>query len=129
MRAFAGGGQLHSDSSRLWCIREYGLDYPVGQKTNAILKDGPDWEIGKIAAQLTWNVLVKQVPGGDTIIYDRQWQGDEDDKVFRKTFPRYAYHPTGVQGRIFKALPAVEGDLTFFNPRYDQSYLAHLRNC
>lgn len=79
--------------------------------------DGPDWEIGHITAQLTWNVLLRQVPGGETIIYDRQWQGEADDVVFRKKFPRYAYAPSGVQGRIFKTLPAIEGHLTLFNPR------------
>ncbi|KAF2018302.1 hypothetical protein BU24DRAFT_345926 [Aaosphaeria arxii CBS 175.79] len=79
--------------------------------------DGPDWEIGRIAGQLTWNILLKKIPGGDTIIYDRQWQGVEDDRNFQKEFPRYAYKPTGVQGHLFKALSAIEGDLTFFNPR------------
>lgn len=79
--------------------------------------DGPDWEIGSISSQLTWNVLLKRIHGGDTIIYDRQWQGVQDDAVFQKAFPRYAYAPTGIQGCIFKALQAVEGDLTFFNSR------------
>ncbi|EKG14423.1 hypothetical protein MPH_08412 [Macrophomina phaseolina MS6] len=79
--------------------------------------DAPGWEIGRISAQLTWNILLKQVPGGDTIIYDRAWQGQADDVVFKKTVPRYAYSPTGVEGRIFKCLKAVEGDLTLFNPR------------
>ncbi|KAJ8123797.1 hypothetical protein ONZ43_g338 [Nemania bipapillata] len=79
--------------------------------------DGTDWEIGKITSQLTWNILLRQVPGGDTIIYDRQWQG-ESDEGFRKAFPRYAYEPSGVQGSVFKALTAIEGDLTFFNSRY-----------
>lgn len=80
-------------------------------------QDGPDWEIGGITAQLTWNVLLRQVPGGETIIYDRQWMGDEDDRAFRKTFPRYAYAPSGMQGTVFKSLSAIEGDLTLFNPR------------
>ncbi|KAE9963087.1 hypothetical protein BLS_009702 [Venturia inaequalis] len=79
--------------------------------------DGPDWEIGRISAQLTWNILLKQVPGGDTIIYDRQWQGRADDVVFRKKFPRYAYDPVGLQGNVFKCLMAKQGDLTLFNPR------------
>ena len=83
-----------------------------------VSQDGPDWEIGGISSQLTWNVLLKRIHGGDTIIYDRQWQGVRDDAVFQKAFPRYAYAPTGIQGCIFKALPAVEGDLTFFNSRY-----------
>ncbi|KAI3317694.1 hypothetical protein HD806DRAFT_514017 [Xylariaceae sp. AK1471] len=79
--------------------------------------DGAGWEIGKITSQLTWNILLRQVPGGDTIIYDRQWQGAADDKSFRKAFPRYAYEPAGVQGSIFKAMAPIEGDLTFFNSR------------
>ena len=79
---------------------------------------GPGWEIGEITGQLTWNILFKQVKGGDTIIYDRQWQGKTDDERFRKPLPSYAYSPAGMQGQIFKVMPPIEGHLTFFNPRY-----------
>ncbi|KAI1387348.1 uncharacterized protein F4822DRAFT_430102 [Hypoxylon trugodes] len=79
--------------------------------------DGPDWEIGGVVGQLSWNVLLRQVHGGDTIIYDRQWNGAADNAEFRKKFPSYAFQPLTVQGRIPKALAAIEGDLTFFNSR------------
>ncbi|EMR71343.1 putative signal transduction protein [Eutypa lata UCREL1] len=77
--------------------------------------DGPDWEIGHVTGQLSWNVLLRKVHGGDTIIYDRPWNGDADNAAFRKAFPGYAFQPSAVQGRICKALRAIEGDLTFFN--------------
>ncbi|KAI1106531.1 hypothetical protein F4804DRAFT_300304 [Jackrogersella minutella] len=79
--------------------------------------DGSDWEIGAITGQLSWNILLRQVHGGDTIIYDRQWNGAADNAAFRKAFPSYAFQPLTVQGRIPKTLPAIEGDLTFFNSR------------
>lgn len=66
---------------------------------------------------MTWNVLLQPILGGDTIIYDRKWHGPADDVVFKKDVPRYAYQPSGVQGRILKCLKQFEGDLTFFNPR------------
>ena len=37
--------------------------------------------------------------------------------TFRKPLPSYAYSPTGLQGNLFKVMPPVEGDVTFFNSR------------
>lgn len=81
-------------------------------------QDGPEWEIGRISTQLTWNILLNQIPGGDTIIYDRPWQGKPDDVAFRKKKPSYAYSPLMAQGRIFKVMQPIETDLTLFNSRY-----------
>ncbi|KAK7911859.1 signal transduction protein [Apiospora marii] len=75
------------------------------------------WSISKSAAQLTWNILLNQVPGGDTLIYDRQWRAPDDDVAWRKEFPKDSYQPQMLEGRPFKAMQAVPGDLTFFNPR------------
>ncbi|KAL9052291.1 MAG: hypothetical protein Q9162_005493 [Coniocarpon cinnabarinum] len=107
--------------------RENGRDYFAGQLRyveNYIAIhadygafDGPGWEIGKVLSQVTWNVLLQQVEGGDTIIYDRQWRGREDDEKFKRAKPSFAYSPVGLQGHTFKAMGAVEGDLTFFNSR------------
>ena len=82
-----------------------------------LVQDCQGWEIGHIAAQITWNILLAAVAGGETIIYDRQWQGVADDVLFRKPLPSYAYSPTGLQGKLFKVMPPVEGDVTFFNSR------------
>ncbi|KAI0838469.1 hypothetical protein F5Y06DRAFT_296546 [Hypoxylon sp. FL0890] len=79
--------------------------------------DDPEHEIGAIVGQISWNVLLKQVPGGDTLIHDHQWQGKPDNEKFQKTAPKYAYSPLIYQGRIPKVMPAIEGDLTFFNSR------------
>ena len=73
--------------------------------------------IDGIAAQVTWNILLNKVPGGDTLIYDRQWQAPDDDVAWRKPFPRDSYFPQMLEGHPFKAMKAVPGDLTFFNPR------------
>jgi hypothetical protein len=93
------------------------MDYGVQIHADYGPYDGPDWEIGHLSGQLTWNVLLRQIPGGDTIIYDRPWQGKSDDVAFRKKLPSYAYSPSGLQGRIFKVMPPIETDLTFFNSR------------
>lgn len=75
------------------------------------------WSIDKIVSQLTWNVLINKVAGGDTLIYDRQWRAPEDDEEWRKELARDSYQPQMLDGRPFKAMRAVAGDLTFFNPR------------
>lgn len=75
------------------------------------------WTIDRIAAQVTWNILLNEVPGGDTLIYDRRWQAPDDDVAWRKAFPRDTYFPQMLEGHPFKAMKAVRGDLTFFNPR------------
>ena len=79
-----------------------------------------------MTGQLSWNVLLRKVHGGDTIIYDRPWNGAADNAAFRKAFPGYAFQPSAVQGRICKALRAIEGDLTFFNSRYGFFFALHL---
>lgn len=82
-----------------------------------ILQEGANWEIGRIAAQLSWNILINKIPGGDTYIYDREWRAPQDDLTWRKEFPKYAYNPQMVEGRAFKVMSARRGDLTIFNPR------------
>ncbi|OCL05614.1 hypothetical protein AOQ84DRAFT_298585 [Glonium stellatum] len=79
--------------------------------------DAPSWEIGKIVAQITWNVLLKQVQGGESIVYDRHWRGKIDDETIKKPSPSYGYHPSAVENEAFKVLQPVEGELTFFNSR------------
>jgi hypothetical protein len=79
-------------------------------------QDGPSWEISRVTAQLTWNILLKQVNGGETIVYDRLWQGESDDIAFKKS-SSYGYSPAVVEGTTFKVLPPKEGTCTLFNSR------------
>ncbi|KAI8627985.1 hypothetical protein F5Y19DRAFT_476781 [Xylariaceae sp. FL1651] len=79
--------------------------------------EGKGWEIGKIVAQISWNILLNPIPGGDTFIYDRQWRAPEDDLNWRKDFPKYAYDPRIVDGHALKVIKPVPGDLYWFNPR------------
>lgn len=74
-------------------------------------------EVGKIVSQITWNVLLKSVPGGETLVHDRPWQGASDNKKYQKERPRYAYSPKVFEGCISKVIAPIEGDLTFFNSR------------
>lgn len=87
-------------------------------KHGLLTEEAAGWGISNIAAQVTWNILLNRVPGGDTLIYDRQWQAPDDDVAWRKEFPRDSYHPQMLQGHPFKAMKAVPGDLAFFNLRY-----------
>ncbi|KJZ71686.1 hypothetical protein HIM_08924 [Hirsutella minnesotensis 3608] len=96
IRAIDTGIQIHADFARF---------------------EGHGWEIGKIAAQMSWNILLNPVPGGDTFIYDRQWQAPQDDYAWRKVFPKYAYDPRLVDGHAVKVVKPVPGDLYWFNPR------------
>ncbi|RYP72515.1 hypothetical protein DL771_004155 [Monosporascus sp. 5C6A] len=68
--------------------------------------EGNGWEIGRVAAQMSWNILLNPVPGADTFIYDRQWQAPQDDLPWRKDFPMYAYDPCIVDGHVLKVLRA-----------------------
>ena len=76
-----------------------------------------DWSISNIVGQLTWNILLNEAPGSDTLIYDRRWQCPEDDQAWRKIITRNSYDLQMLEGHPFKAMRAVPGDLTFFNSR------------
>ncbi|KAK2038822.1 hypothetical protein LZ31DRAFT_477883 [Colletotrichum somersetense] len=93
------------------------VDRGIGVHADYAPYEAAGWKIGDCVAQVTWNILLNTVPGGDTIIYDRQWQAPDDDIAWRKKFPRDSYHPQMLQSHPFKAMEAVAGDLTFFNPR------------
>ncbi|KAI9686196.1 MAG: hypothetical protein M1822_003851 [Bathelium mastoideum] len=93
------------------------VDRGIGVHADYAPYEAAGWTIDQSVAQVTWNILLNQVPGGDTLIYDRQWQAPDDDIAWRKEFPRDSYHPQMLQGHPFKAMEAVPGDLTFFNPR------------
>ncbi|KAI1802051.1 hypothetical protein F4811DRAFT_531399 [Daldinia bambusicola] len=84
----------------------------------------PAWSVGSLVGQLTWNILLNPVPGGETIIYDRQWNAPDDDLAWRKTIRADTYHKKMLEGRPFKVMMAVPGDLTFFNPRNFHEVLA-----
>ncbi|KAI0014518.1 hypothetical protein F4780DRAFT_767864 [Xylariomycetidae sp. FL0641] len=75
------------------------------------------YEIGKVVGQVTWNILLENVPGGETLVHDRPWQGKPDDEMFQKERPQYAYRPHIYDGTITKVISPVEGDLTLFNSR------------
>lgn len=110
--------QIHADFAPNVCLLSKSppkeLNPPL---TIPAKKDCAGWEIGRISAQITWNILLSAVPGGETIVYDRPWRGASDDAVFRKALPSYAYSPMGLQGRVFKVVKPIVGDLTLFNSR------------
>ena len=76
-----------------------------------------DWSIGNIVGQLSWNILLNEAPGSDTLIYDRRWCCPDDDLAWRKVVTRDSYDPKMLEGHPFKSMQPVPGDLTFFNSR------------
>jgi 2OG-Fe(II) oxygenase superfamily len=77
--------------------------------------DGPVWEIGRINAQLAWNIYLK-VPGsgGECIVYDRPWDPDSENL---KVPGSYAYSESLVEkANRVRLVPRV-GDLVIFNSR------------
>ncbi|KAH8647282.1 hypothetical protein BX600DRAFT_443488 [Xylariales sp. PMI_506] len=93
------------------------VNHGIGIHADYAPYEAADWSIDKIVAQLTWNILLNEVPGGDTLIYDRQWRAPDDDEAWRKEIPCDSYHPQMLERHPFKSMRAVPGDLTFFNPR------------
>lgn len=93
------------------------IDRGIGVHADYAPYEAVNWSVDKIVGQLTWNILLNEVPGGDTLIYDRQWCAPEDDVAWRKVFPRDSYQPQMLEGHPFKAMRAIPGDLTLFNPR------------
>ncbi|KAF9882703.1 hypothetical protein FE257_005511 [Aspergillus nanangensis] len=78
--------------------------------------DGPSWEIGRICSQITWNILLRPVQGGETIVYDRSWHPPSDDQQFRKPMS-YGFSPNIIENQPFKVLTPQAGHLTLFNSR------------
>lgn len=87
--------------------------------------DAPGWEIGRISAQLSWNILLREVKGGECIIYRRFWEGKSDDERFKQPKPGYGYTAEAVEGREVQVVTPEVGELTLFNSRY-VNFLAFL---
>jgi len=79
--------------------------------------DAPGWEIGGITAQLTWNILLREIQGGECIIYHRFWEGKSDDEQFKQPKPAYGYRAEVVEGREVQVVSPEVGELTIFNSR------------
>jgi hypothetical protein len=91
------------------------VDHGINVHADYAPYEATHWSIENVVSQITWNILLNEVPGGDTLIYDRQWHAPGDDEMWRKTFPRDSYQPQMLEGHTFKAMRAKAGDLTMFN--------------
>ncbi|KAI0974374.1 hypothetical protein F4678DRAFT_458341 [Xylaria arbuscula] len=67
------------------------------------LYETPEWSVGAIEGQLTWNILLNEVPGGETLIYDRLWEAPDDDIAWRTTQHSHTYQKEMLEGRPFKS--------------------------
>jgi hypothetical protein len=84
--------------------------------------DAPGWEIGRISAQLSWNILLREVQGGECVIYRRFWEGKSDDETFRQPSPGYGYRKEAVEGCDVQVVQPEVGELTLFNSRYGRPW-------
>jgi hypothetical protein len=78
--------------------------------------DAPGWMIGeKVDAQLAWNIYLQMSgDGGDTVVYRRMWQ--PEDEAF-KVAGSYHYDKKVVEGCDFVRVQPNPGDLVLFNSR------------
>lgn len=77
--------------------------------------DGPDWTIGSVQFQLSWNIYL-DVPdvGGECLIYRRCWNpGDESAKLENS----YGYDHSVVRGIDATQVRPIVGDLVIFNSK------------
>ena len=77
--------------------------------------DAPDWKIGRIISQLTWNLYVKPSDfGGECTIYNKQWKVTDERYRIKDS---YGYDPQLVDGTETTVIPPRVGDLILFNSR------------
>lgn len=79
------------------------------------VRDAPDWSIGNVTAQITWNYYCSfPETGGATVVFDRPWTPDSETYAIPGS---YAYDPSLVEGCRSVSLEPEESDLIFFNSR------------
>ncbi|MGI2732199.1 histidine kinase [Bacillus cytotoxicus] len=76
----------------------------------------PEWTIGKINAQLAWNIYLQpSANGGSTVVYNRPWK--KSDEAFYKLKDSYAYDYEAVKNAECIRITPQQGELVFFNPQ------------
>ncbi|MGH3873019.1 MAG: hypothetical protein ACRDSR_16185 [Pseudonocardiaceae bacterium] len=79
------------------------------------IHDAPDWAIGSISAQLTWNIYYTlSESGGETTVFKRPWTMDLE--AFANAGD-YGYSPMAVDGSDRQIIAPDRGDLLIFNSR------------
>ncbi|HEY1353511.1 MAG TPA: 2OG-Fe(II) oxygenase [Ktedonobacteraceae bacterium] len=77
--------------------------------------DAQDWAIGRISAQLAWNIYLQASErGGTTRVYHRAWQ--HEDECYREP-GSYAFDPALVQNAAYIEIAPRTGELVLFNSR------------
>ncbi|OYD08213.1 histidine kinase [Paludifilum halophilum] len=77
----------------------------------------PDWTIGKIYAQLTWNIYLQtSSSGGATVVYQRPWR--KSDQTYYKRKDSYGYDERVVENADAVRIVPERGEWIAFNPQY-----------
>lgn len=78
-------------------------------------KDAPNWAIGKIKAQLSWNLFLEKTgSGGECVVYRKPWAPACEQF---KTEGNYGYEPEVVAGVDRTVIDVDVGDLVIIDPR------------
>ena len=81
--------------------------------------DAPTWAVGRIDAQVTWNVYCRLPDdGGTTTVYNRPWTPDLQAYQIPGS---YGYRDAMVAGCESVTIEPATGDLVFFNSRNPHS--------
>jgi hypothetical protein len=83
--------------------------------------NSPNWSVGKIDAQITWNLYVQQPKsGGETTVHNLQWTPPPGEtELAQRGLPGDL--PDGVESVTFSP---TQGDVVFFNSRNPHSVAA-----
>lgn len=79
-------------------------------------RDAPDWEIGQIIQQLTWNIYL-QMPasGGEIVLYQKLWSREDAKHMGSDSF---FYESEVVSGWPSVRFRPEAGDLVLFDPTH-----------
>ncbi len=77
--------------------------------------DAPDWKIGRISSQLSWNLCVHAPEtNGECVVYNKMWRLSDERNRMKDS---YGYEPSSIEGVEYNALAPKLGDLIIFNSR------------
>lgn len=100
-RYFAGSGKLRNGYSPIH------VDFAP--------QDSNGWAVGQACQQLAWNLYLDvPAPGGELIVWDRQWEPDDDH---HQVDGEYYYDPAVVDGARRVSLNVSPGELLLINSR------------
>ena len=77
------------------------------------------WQVGEAREQITWNLYLREPPGGgECVVYNKQWQVFDDDSLEEaQALSSYGYPAWKVEGAELHTIQPTQGDVVLFNTR------------